>query len=99
MIEKKPSPDSKHVLVTFHFRGAPWANRGNLVGTFNDWKTSETPMEQDPDGLTWFVTLKLEAGREYEFRYLIDGNEWRNDWYADKYVPNAFGSKNSVIAL
>ena len=45
------------------------------------------------------MTLKLEAGREYEFRYLIDGNEWRNDWYADEYVLNAFGSKNSVIAL
>jgi 1,4-alpha-glucan branching enzyme len=99
MIEKKPAADSKHVLVTFCFRGAPWSRRVNLVGSFNNWMTSETPMEQDPDDLTWAVTLKLDAGREYEFRYLIDGTEWRNEWYADTYVPNAFGSENSVIVL
>jgi len=99
MIEKKPSPDSKHVLVTFRFGGAPWARRVNLVGSFNDWKTSETAMQQNPDNLTWSVTLELEAGQAYDFRYLIDGIEWRNEWYADSYVDNAFGSVNSVIAL
>jgi 1,4-alpha-glucan branching enzyme len=99
MIEKKPCPGSDHVEVTFRFRGAPWARRLNLVGSFNDWKTGETPMEQNPDDLTWSVTLELEAGRAHEFRYLIDGTEWRNDWYADTYVDNAFGSENSVIVL
>ena len=97
MIEKQPSPDSENILVTFSFRGAPWARRVNLVGTFNQWKTSETAMEQDPETLMWSVTLVLVAGQRYEFRYLIDGTEWRNDWYADTYVPNAFGSENSVI--
>ena len=43
--------------------------------------------------------MRLEAGREYEFRYLVDGTVWHNDWYADKYVTNVFGSENSVIVL
>jgi len=99
MIEKQPSPDSQHVLVTFRLPGYPWAKRVNLVGDFNDWDTRATPMEQDPEDYTWHVTLELEAGREYQFRYLIDGEEWQNDWHADKYVPNIYGSENSVIVL
>ena len=99
MIEKKPSPGSDKVLVTFSFRGAPWVKRVNLVGSFNDWVTSGTPMELDPVTLTWSVTLELEAEQDHEFRYLIDGTEWRNDWYADTYAANAFGSENSVICL
>ena len=31
--------------------------------------------------------LELDAGREYQFRYLIDGSRWENDWKADKYIP------------
>ncbi|MDH7485012.1 MAG: isoamylase early set domain-containing protein [Anaerolineae bacterium] len=99
MIERRPSPDSQYVLVTFRLPGATWAERVNLVGDFNDWDTRATPMVQNSEDYGWSVTLKLEAGREYQFRYLIDGKEWLNDWYADKYVPNAFGSENSVIIL
>lgn len=99
MIERRPSPDSQYVLVTFRLPGAAWAERVNLVGDFNDWDTRATPMVQNSEDYGWSVTLKLEAGREYQFRYLIDGKEWLNDWYADKYVPNAFGSENSVIIL
>jgi len=39
----------------------------------------------------------LSAGREYQFRYLVDGQDWYNDWQADKYVPNNFGGDNSVV--
>lgn len=99
MIERKPSPDSQHILVTFRLPGATWAERVNLVGDFNDWDTRATPMVQNHEDYGWSVTLKLEAGREHQFRYLIDGKEWLNDWYADEYVPNAFGSENSVIIL
>jgi len=36
-------------------------------------------------------------GREYAFRYRVDGERWENDPGADKYVPNPFGSDNSVV--
>jgi hypothetical protein len=32
------------------------------------------------------IELDLEAGREYQFRYLIDELKWENDRNADKYV-------------
>jgi 1,4-alpha-glucan branching enzyme len=68
-----------------------------LVGDFNDWNRTSHPMIQDRDG-AWRITLELEAGHEYQFRYLVNGNNWHNDWHADKYVPNPYGGDNSVVA-
>jgi hypothetical protein len=45
------------------------------------------------------VTLDLHAGREYRFRYLIDGKRWENDWRADKYVMSPYGGDDSVVCL
>ena len=39
----------------------------------------------------------LPKGNEYQFRYLVNGRDWHNDWHADKYVPNKYGSDNSVV--
>ena len=47
----------------------------------------------------WSLAIRVLAGKTVEFRYLIDGKTWQNDWYADDYVPNAFGSENSVLNL
>ena len=45
------------------------------------------------------MTLALEAGRPYRFRYLVDGEQWLNDETADGWLPNQFGSADSVIAI
>jgi hypothetical protein len=45
------------------------------------------------------VTLTLEKGKEYQFKYLIDAKQWVNDPEADKYVANAFQGENSVIVI
>jgi hypothetical protein len=41
--------------------------------------------------------LGLRTGEATEFRYLIDGTWWINDDTADGYIPNDFGSENSVV--
>lgn len=66
-----------------------------LVGDFNEWDESANPMRKFKG--QWKTTLKLEQGREYQYRFLINGSEWHNDWNADKYVPNEHGSDNSVV--
>ena len=43
------------------------------------------------------VQVELEPGREYQFRYLVDGREWYNDPQADAYVPGGHGSENGVV--
>ncbi len=71
----------------------------NIVGDFNDWDISATPMKSLKNG-TFEATVDLEPNKEYQFRYLMDGNHWENDWAADKYVPTEFGdSDNSVVVI
>ena len=46
------------------------------------------------------ATVALETGKEYQFRYLIDGVEWENDEKSDKYEPSPYGnSDNSVVVV
>ncbi|MCB0640072.1 MAG: isoamylase early set domain-containing protein [Phaeodactylibacter sp.] len=68
-----------------------------IVGEFNDWNTTEpVEMKKLKDG-SFKATVELESGREYQFRYIIDGEKWENDWQADKYVATPFGVDNSVV--
>ena len=67
----------------------------HLVGDFNDWDESATPMEKK--GKAFKVTVDLKLNQQYEFRYLVNGVEWHNDSNADGTVPNAFGTQNAVV--
>jgi 1,4-alpha-glucan branching enzyme len=97
MILKEASATPGKVRVTFELPNSIWAERVYLVGAFNDWDRTRTPMRQTgPDG-SWRVTLELDAGGEYQFRYLIDGETWYNDNSTDTFVANDYGSDNSVV--
>ncbi len=76
---------------------APKADTVTIVGDFNGWDRTSTPMKSHKNG-TYTVTLDLQKG-EYRFRYLINGIKWENDWYADRYLPNAFGCDDSVVII
>ena len=56
-------------------------------------------MRHQKDG-SFSATLDLPAGREYQFRYLIDGEVWISDPEADKYSFSPFGDcENSVVMV
>ena len=75
------------------------AGTAHVVGEFNNWDFSSTPMKKLKKG-AFTATLDLEKGREYQFRYLLDKKNWENDANADRFVVTPFGdSENSVIAL
>lgn len=99
MIEKQPGIQKGKVQVTFLLPSNMWAERVNLVGEFNDWDTTATPMNRNRSDANWKATIELEAGQCYRFRYLIDGKEWLNDWHADDHVENPYGSYDSVVDL
>jgi 1,4-alpha-glucan branching enzyme len=85
------------VRVTFAMPPLEGVTALHLVGDFNNWSVSEHPLQQDKDG-GWSVSLTLDAGRDYQFRYFANGAEWHNDWAADRYVPNEFGTDNSLVS-
>jgi hypothetical protein len=90
------APDRPPTTVRRTFRlPASVGERVALVGELNGWSPTANPMRRDGD---WFTTtLDLEPGRIYRYRYLVDGERWENDWAADAYVPNAFGTEDSVV--
>jgi len=98
MITKRLSKDPEKVFVRFELPPAIWADHVYLVGDFNDWDEDSLPMTPDRGDGTWHITLELQTGKTYQFRYLVNGSEWHNDWKADDYVPNPFGGTNSVVS-
>jgi len=86
--------------VTFSLPESMTGSAGTvyLVGEFNGWDEQENPMKLHKDG-SFNLTLNLEKGREYQFRYLLDGSIWENDDCADKYVAAPYGGDNSVVIV
>jgi 1,4-alpha-glucan branching enzyme len=99
-LEKKYLEDSSLCKVTFSLtkEAARSAKTVHLVGEFNNWDEKATSMKKTKDG-SFSVILELETGREYQFRYLIDGKIWENDWNADKYVLTHFGDCNNSVVI
>ncbi|MBN1562906.1 MAG: isoamylase early set domain-containing protein [Anaerolineae bacterium] len=87
------------VKVTFELPDAIAAEAETvfLVGDFNDWSETATPMTKFKNG-KFKIDLKLEPNQQYEFRYLVNGDQWHNDWDADRYTANPFSGDNSVLS-
>jgi 1,4-alpha-glucan branching enzyme len=77
---------------------APGAEKVTLVGDFNGWDMTGTEMKKLKSG-DFTVTIDLCRDKEYRFKYCIDSHRWENDWCADKYISNPFGSEDSVVIL
>jgi 1,4-alpha-glucan branching enzyme len=100
-IRKTYLVDRNVCRVTFKLPkiAAPGANSVYVVGDFNDWKVHANPMRKLKSG-DYSLTLELQPGKEYQFRYLIDKYQWENDWNADKYVKSPVGeNENSVVIV
>lgn len=98
-LQKTFSQDKKKCSVKFIVsqKASQNAKKINLAGDFNSWSSTDTPLEKNDDG-SFSVTIELDSDREYQFRYLLDGIKWENDWDADKYIPAPFSNAdNSVV--
>ena len=84
--------------VTFTLDPCLGAQTAAVCGDWNDWSAGTDVMRRDAAG-GFSLTVDLQAGRIYRFRYLLDGERWDNDWAADAYVPNSFGGDDSVVDL
>jgi 1,4-alpha-glucan branching enzyme len=98
MLKKDYLKEKPICKVTFVLPEAIQAKSAHLVGDFNNWNPVDAAMKLQKDG-HFTLTLDLDKGREYQFRYLVNNSEWHNEWAADKYVPNPFHGDNSVVML
>ncbi len=99
---KKQFLKSKPVCkVTFNLDAelAKSAKKVSILGDFNNWDPKETTMRKLKDG-SFTKTMDLEVGKDYQFRYLVDGTKWINDTEADKYIPSGIASEeNGVVSI
>ena len=78
---------------------AQGASNVSVVGDFNNWDEAAGEMKALKDG-SFSITLEMETGRDYRFRYVADGQTWFNDPESDNFEVSEFGdSENSVISL
>jgi 1,4-alpha-glucan branching enzyme len=98
MLRKNYYKNGMKCRVWFYLPPDVDAETACLVGDFNDWDELAHPMKRKRDG-TFYIALTLETGRDYQYRYRLDGERWENDWHADDYAPNVMGTENSVVSV
>ena len=97
-MDKNYTKTGRSCRVTFDAPAQISAQSMALCGEFNAWDPEKNPMKKRKDG-SYHTTISLKPGHSYRFRYLVDGERWENDWAADAYVPNDFGTEDSIVSI
>ena len=100
-IKKEYSKDKTICKVTFTLPKdfAQQFDTIAVVGDFNNWDPKANQFVVTANG-DHAVSIDLEGNREYQFRYLGNGEVWLNETEAEKTVSSPYGeSKNSVIIV
>jgi 1,4-alpha-glucan branching enzyme len=98
MLKKTYAKDGSTCKVTFTLPPETNAQAAALYGDFTDWGKKPKAMKKGTDG-SFSASVSLEPGHQYRFRYLLDESRWENDWAADAYAPNTFGTDDSIVKV
>lgn len=90
-----PAVKTSKVTFTLPKEAVENAETVAVLGDFNNWQNGVVLTKQK-DG-SFKTAVELEKGRSYEYRFLINGEKWENDWAAEAYHPTPFGTYNSVV--
>ncbi|MFH1153599.1 MAG: isoamylase early set domain-containing protein [Pseudomonadota bacterium] len=94
----KSKPECKTTFILSK-EAAGNAEYVNIVGDFNNWDRAASPMKRLKNG-SFTIDINLACGREYQYRFLMDGITWENDWAADSYIPSPMDAcDNSVVVI
>jgi 1,4-alpha-glucan branching enzyme len=98
MIKRSPtsSTTASAVKVTFVLPLEAIDQPVSVVGEFNDWDPFAHPLRKRSNG-TRSVTVELEPGRHYRFKYLAADGSWLTDPDAEA-VDNGLSGVDSMIA-
>jgi len=94
MLKKKYFKTKDECEVTFEVEN-DGAKSMALVSEANEWKPVKMSKRRK-DG-KFYTRIRLPKEGQFQFRYLVDGENWMNDSEADAYVANEFGGRNSVV--
>jgi predicted carbohydrate-binding protein with CBM48 len=95
-VKGAPAPgDARPVYLRLD---APASSQVSVVGDFNDWDPSATPLTLVGKGGIWVVELRLKPGR-YHYTFLIDGRRWQGDPSEPPAAGSDFGAPVSVLTV
>lgn len=86
------------IPVTFRLQLENPAQVVCLAGTFNDWQVGKHPMRSEDGGRTWTLTLHLAPG-VYQYKFVVNGTDWRTDPNAVQNVDDGMGNINSLLVV
>ncbi len=86
------------VTFTLPLEAAQGGKEVRILGDFNEWSWDKG-YKMKAQKAEFTTEVELAAGKQYQFRYLIDNHIWENDWNADGYEVSPFGGYNSVLSL
>lgn len=67
----------------------------SVAGEFNGWDAEANPVKITKG--VGSVSITLPVGKEFQYKFIIDGQRWENDPEADKYISNEYGEANSIV--
>lgn len=82
----------KFVLV------APQAGRVSLVGDFNQWNASATPLVRSGSDGTWTAFVTLQPGL-HTYSFVVDGTHFVADPAAPMAPDDGFGHRSSIMLV
>lgn len=95
MVERERVPaQPEKIRITFSLPASIWADRVQLIGDFNGWDATKTPLRRDETG--WSASVLLDQGRAYTYCYLVD-HECIADWNVDGYAIGSDGGQRSIV--
>jgi len=94
MLKKKYFKTKDEVEITFEHEDGQ-AEQVALVSEANEWEPVKMT-KRKKDGV-FYTKVRLPKDGEFQFRYLVDGQNWVNDNEADAYVANEYGGQNAVV--
>lgn len=77
-------------------RDVPSAEQVSIVGDFNDWSVTATPLTRDSG--VWSTTVPLTPGR-HVYAFVVNGETWLADPRAPQATDADFGRPGSVIIV
>ena len=103
-IAKNPTKDGKKITITFYIKkeAAAGADKIFLICEHNGWE----PVAMKPQKNGTFrgsitVPIDIQPSYQYRFKYIMNDGEVKfdNDWDAESYCRNDFGTENSVFTV
>ncbi|MBP6396638.1 MAG: hypothetical protein KA340_02070 [Saprospiraceae bacterium] len=102
-MKKELIKNQANYAVTFHYNAIPENPVHSVIvlGDFNEWSLENGfELKANKNG-DFEGKFKIPAGRDYHFRYLVNGNRWANEKDADRFESSPLHPHidNSVLSL